>query len=69
MEMLIGMDPEDHEGFRKMWVDYNERFNYLLPEIPLYNVELYTIYSDHIQGYEVTPHFTFYDAIVEAWWE
>lgn len=69
MDMLIGMEPDDDEGFRQAWVDYNVRFNELLPEIPLYNVDLYTIYSDHIKGYDATPHFTFYDAIVEAWWE
>lgn len=69
MDMLIGMSPDDDEGFRQTWVDYNVRFNELLPEIPLYNVDLYTIYADQIQGYDSTPHFTFYDAIVEAWVE
>ncbi len=69
MDMLIGMNPDDDEGFRQTWVDYNVRFNELLPEIPLYNVDLYTIYADQLQGYDSTPHFTFYDAIVEAWVE
>ena len=67
--MLIGMDPEDHEGFAREWVEHLVRFNEVLPEIALYNTENYSIYNSKIKNYDENPHYTFAYAIIEAYVE
>lgn len=67
--MLIGMDPNDDEGFVREWIEHLVRFNELLPEIALYNGEQYTIYNTKIKGYEPNPHYLFPQAIIEAYVE
>lgn len=67
--MLIGMDPNDDEGFAREWVEHLVRFNELLPEIALYNTESYSIYNSKIKNYDENPHYTFSYAIVEAYIE
>lgn len=67
--MLIGMDPEDHEGFAREWVEHLVRFNEVLPEIALYNTENYSIFNSKIKNYDENPHYTFAYAIIEAYVE
>lgn len=67
--MLIGMDPSDHEGFAREWVEHLVRFNEVLPEIALYNTESYSVYSNKIKNYVENPHYTFAYAIVESYVE
>lgn len=67
--MLIGMEPNDDEGFAREWIEHLVRFNEVLPEIALYNTESYSIYNSRIKNYDENPHYTFAYAIVEAYME
>lgn len=67
--MLIGMEPDDDEGFAREWIEHLVRFNEVLPEIALYNTESYSIYNSRIKNYDENPHYTFAYAIVEAYME
>lgn len=67
--MLIGMDPNDHEGFAREWIEHLVRFNEILPEIALYVGDHYTIYNNKIKNYNGNAHYLFQHAIVEAYIE
>ena len=45
---------------------YTKRWNYLMPEIPLYSNEYYDIYSSRIKGFKTGPYRDVADAIIGA---
>jgi peptide/nickel transport system substrate-binding protein len=67
MDMVYGVDSSDREGFLKLWVDFIDLWNELLPEVPLYSNIYYTVFFDKLQGYEQNPYWGFADAIVYSW--
>lgn len=67
MDMVYGVEASDREGFLKLWVEYIDLWNELLPEIPLYSNIYYTVFFDKLQGYEQNPYWGFADAIVYSW--
>jgi len=66
MDMVYGVESDDPEGFRKLWVDFIVRWNELLPEIPLYSNIYYSIFADKLKNYTENPIWGFAPAIVYA---
>lgn len=66
MDMVYGVEPGDTEGFRKIWVDFIDLWNELLPELPLYSNVYYSIFADKLQNYTENPIWGFSKAIVYA---
>lgn len=69
MDMVYGVESDNPEGYRKLWVDYIDRWNELLPDLPLYSNVYYTIFADKLKGYEESSLWGFDSAIVYAWVE
>lgn len=67
MDMVYGVEADNPEAFRKLWVDFIVRWNELLPEVPLYSNIYYSIFADKLQGYTENPMWGFAPAIVYAW--
>lgn len=55
MDMVYGVDADDEDTYLSLWVKFIERWNELLPEIPLYSNQYHDIYNDKIQNYNVNP--------------
>ncbi len=69
MDMVYGVESTDREGFRKIWVEFIDLWNDLLPEIPLYSNVYYSIFADKLKGYTENPIWGFESAIVYSWIE
>ena len=69
MDMVYGVESTDPEGFRKLWVDFIDLWNELLPELPLYSNVYYSIFANKLKGYEENPIWGFAPAIVYSWIE
>lgn len=52
--------------YNKWWKLYVQRWNYLVPEIPLYSNRYFDIYNAKIENFETTPYWSAANAIVEA---
>ena len=66
MDMVYGVEASDTEGYRKLWVDFIDLWNELLPEVPLYSNIYYTVHIDTLEGYQQNPLWGFANAIVYA---
>lgn len=66
MDMVYGVEAGDNEAYLKLWVDYIDLWNELLPEIPLYSNVYYTVFVDSLQGYEQSSLWDFEAAITYA---
>lgn len=64
MDMVLGVDPEDTQGYLDLWRAFNKRWNELLPEIPLYSDIYVTVYPDWLEGYEQDSFWDFQKAIL-----
>jgi len=53
MDMVYGVEAGDNEAYLAIWVDFVDRWNELLPEIPLYSNVYYDVYNDKFENYEV----------------
>lgn len=67
MDMVYGVEAGDNEAYMAKWVDYIDLWNELLPEIPLYSNQYYTVFADKLQGYEQGPFWSFDASIVYCW--
>ena len=52
--------------YNEWWKLYIQRWNYMLPELPLYSNQYYHVYNSKIQNYEVNPYWGASQAIVEV---
>lgn len=52
--------------YNQWWKLYIQRWNYLMPEIPLYSNQYFDLYNAKIQGFVTTPYWGSADAIVAA---
>ncbi len=69
MDMVYGVKSDDPEGYRKLWVDYIDLWNELLPEIPLYSNVYYSVFANKLKGYTESSLWDFDSSIVYAWIE
>lgn len=54
------------EIFNEWWKLYIQRWNYLVPEVPLYSNQYFDLYNAKIEGLVTTPYWAPADAIVAA---
>ena len=54
------------EEFLDYWVKYIQRWNELLPELPLYSNEYHDVFAEKLENYEPTSLWTFSNAILYA---
>ena len=60
---------DDTEAWLDKWVEYQKRWNELLPNIPLYSDEYHDFYSNKIKGYEPDGLWQWDSAILYSWIE
>ncbi|MDD4079108.1 MAG: ABC transporter substrate-binding protein [Eubacteriales bacterium] len=67
-EIIIRMrslEPTQVEEYSAAWLEYQQRWNQLLPVIPLYSNQYYDIYSGKVEGFETTPFLSWAEMICE----
>jgi len=67
-EMVL-TDPTDREGFRQKFVKFIERWNYLLPDVPLYSNIYHDFYNEKLKNYNVNALFDLPYALLYAYVE
>ncbi len=50
--------------YNEWWKLYIQRWNYLMPEVPLYSNDYYDLYSARFENFETTPYWGVADAVV-----
>ena len=60
-------EPDDAYNYVKKWVAFQERYNEVLPAIPVYSNIYYDFYSGQLQNYFITAHVTWSQAILSAY--
>ncbi len=58
--------PEDVFGYVRKWIAFQERFNEVLPMIPVYSNIYYDFYTKELVNYNITAHLTWSQAILDA---
>ena len=66
MDMVYGVEPGDDETYLEIWKAFIQRWNELLPEIPLYSAFNITVFPDWLEGYEQSSYWDFSQAILYA---
>ena len=61
-------DPGDIYDYVGKWIAFQERYNEVLPTIPIYSNIYFDFYTNMLQGYHITAHVTWTQAILEAYW-
>jgi len=59
-ESVIG----NEEAYLELWAEYIERWNYMLPEVPLYSNIYITALPTWVEGYEQNALWGFASAIL-----
>jgi ABC-type transport system substrate-binding protein len=54
------------ETFQKWWKLYIQRWNYLVPQAPLYTGQCFDLYSAKLENFVTSPYWTVADAMVAA---
>ena len=65
-ELIMAMrsvEPGDNDAFIDLWLQYETRWQELMPEIPLYSNEYFDIYNVRVQGLCTTPFANYEDVI------
>ena len=60
-------DPGDVYDYVSKWISFQERYNEVLPTIPVYSNIFYDFFSSQLQNYYVTAHVTWTQAILESY--
>jgi len=63
---MVKADPEDKETFKKNFVAFIERWNELLPDIPLYSNIYHDFYAEKLKDYEKNDLMSLGDALLYA---
>ncbi len=66
MDMVYDVEPGDDAKYLDYWQQYIIRWNELLPEIPLYSNQYYTVFPAWLNGYVQSSYWDFQQAIVYA---
>ncbi len=64
---MIKTDPADVYGYVCKWITFQERYNEVLPAIPIYSNIYFDFFTPYLQNYNITAHVTWSQAILEAW--
>ena len=60
-------DPKDIYDYVAKWVSFQERYNEVLPAIPVYSNIYFDFFSSQLQNYYITAHATWSQAILESY--
>ncbi len=66
MGMVYNVKSGETEQYNKWWQAYIERWNALMPDIPLYSNFYYDVYNAKIENFETSPFFGVTQAILYA---
>ena len=61
-------EPGDIYDYVSKWVSFQERYNEVLPTIPVYSNIYFDFYVPELQNYHITAHVTWTQAILESYW-
>lgn len=59
--------PENYYDYIVKWIRFQERYNEVLPAIPLYSNIYFDFFTDQLQNYEITAHVTWSQAILQSY--
>ena len=65
-DMVYGVEAGDEATYLDMWQQFMDRWNELLPDVPLYSNIYYTVHADWLEGYEQSSYWEFQKAILYA---
>ena len=68
-ELAVDMrktEPGAFFEYVQKWIRFQERFNKVLPVIPIYSNIYYDFYTQYLQNYQIVSHVTWSQAILEA---
>ena len=60
--------PGDVLTYMQHWVEFEERFNELLPMIPVYSNVYFDFFRDELKNYHIAENVTWSQAIVSSYW-
>ena len=60
-------DPKDVYDYVSKWISFQERYNEVLPTIPIYSNIYFDFYTSQLQNYYITAHVTWTQAILESY--
>ena len=66
MEMVYGVESDDVETYMILWQKFIQRWNSLMPQVPLYSNVYVTMYPDWLENYDQDSFWDFSQAIVYA---
>ena len=61
-------DPGDVYTYVGKWIAFQERYNEVLPTIPIYSNIYFDFWNPYLQNYKITAHVTWTQAILESYW-
>ncbi len=62
----VGRYATSEEAYNEWWRLFMQRWNYLVPEVPLYSNQYYDVYNAKIDELKTSPYWSVNDAIVGA---
>jgi peptide/nickel transport system substrate-binding protein len=66
-DSMAKTEPGDTESFSAKWLEFQKRWNYLLPDIPLYSDDYHIFYNERLKNYEPSSLWGFEYAILRAY--
>ena len=60
---------DDREGYSKKWLEFQRRWNELVPDLPLYSDEYHSFIANKVKNFEINPFWTFQYAILYTYIE
>ena len=66
MDMVYGVEAGDDAGYLEVWKKFIQRWNALLPEVPLYSNIYISVYPDWLGNYTQDSYWDFNQAILYA---
>ena len=60
-------EPGSYYEYVEKWMTFQERYNTVLPTIPIYSNIYYDFYSNYLQNYNITNNVTWSQAIIPAY--
>jgi len=71
-ELVVAMrrvSPGDTATYLALWREYQQRWNKLIPNVPLYSNQYYDVYDAELKGVETTPFWSWAAAINDMYFE
>lgn len=65
MEKMRSLDPTDKEAYASYWLEYQVRWNELLPVLPIYSNEYFDVFNVRVSGLSTTPTYGWARAILD----